>query len=191
MRVKSSSCATREFPIYCEASCSVNRAKDTVTIRQRFQWPQIDDDWKPRHIKVAPVTPPLALATVDKQFPVQFSKPVMDFAMSTAYGPYMAAENVDSFDATFKVLQYINETEAYDPPQTTNHPTVQTALDRLRKTARDKFPRPDKYNYDHGGLGNFCWAIMGDLWYAKGLPYYDAVTRTNALASLRKYFHDD
>ena len=191
MRVKYWSCATREFPIYCEDSFSVNRAKDTVTIRQRFQWHSIDDDWETRHIKVAPISPTLALASMDKQFPVEFSKPVRDFALSTPYGPYMAVENVDTFDTTLKVLPYVNETEAYDPPQMTNHPTVQAALDGLRKTAREKFALPDRYDYDHGGLENFCWAVMGDLWYAKGLPYYDAATRTNALTSLRKYFHQD
>ena len=53
MRVKYWACATREFPIYCEDSFSVNRAKDSVTIRQRFQWHSIEDDWKTRHIKVA------------------------------------------------------------------------------------------------------------------------------------------
>jgi len=40
-------------------------------------------------------------------------------------------------------------------------------------------------------MNNFCWAIMGDQWYAKGLPYYDDATRKIALASLRKYFHED
>ena len=191
MRVKYWACATREFPIYCEDSFSVNRAKDTVTIRQRFRWHSIEDDWETRHIKLAPVSPPLALASMGKQFPVEFSRPVMDFSLFTPYGPYMGVENVDSFDATFKVLQYVNETEAYDPQQTTNHPTVQAALDRLRQTAHEKFHRSDKYEYDHGGLENFCWAIMGDAWYAKGLPYYDEPTRTNALASLRKYFRED
>jgi hypothetical protein len=86
---------------------------------------------------------------------------------------------VDSFDATFKVLQYINETEASDPPQTTNHPTVPVAIDRLRATARGQFSRSEKYDDDDA------------LWYAKALPYYDEATRTNALTSLRAYFHDN
>src|ERR1051326_3167705 len=191
MRVKYWACASREFPLYCEDNFSVNRAQDSVTIRQRFVWHSIDDDWKTRHIKLAPVSPPLALAALDKGFPVRFSKPIMDFALFTPYGPYFAAENVDTLEATFKVLQYVNETEAYDPPQTANHPSVQAALDRLRKTAREKFPEPGKYQHDHGGLENLCWALMGDLWYAKALPYYDETTRANARSSLRKYFHDE
>jgi hypothetical protein len=103
----------------------------------------------------------------------------------------MGVEDADGVDATFHVLQYVNETEASDPPQIEADPSVAAALKKLQETAKGKFRNPDKYDYDHGGLGNFCWAIMGDLWYAKALPYYDEATRPVALASLRKYFHDD
>src|SRR5207253_8088641 len=74
MRVKYWASATREFPIYCEDTFSVNRASDTVTIRQRCHWHSIEDDWKTRHIRLAPITPALGLALADKQFPVEFSK---------------------------------------------------------------------------------------------------------------------
>jgi hypothetical protein len=192
---------SREFPIYCEDSFSVDRSNDTVTIRQRFEWISIDDEWKTPHLKLAPVSPVLALASMDsvlpslggtrKAFPVEFSKPVKDVGIFTPYGPYVGIEETDTFDATFHVLQYINEMEAYDPPKTDVHPTVQTALDKLRATANSKFPNPDSYEYDHGGLGNFCWAIMGDQWYAKGIPYYEREMQRIAAASLKRYFHDD
>ncbi len=186
MRVKYWASATREFPVYCEDSFSVNRAKDTVTIRQRFRWHSIVDDWETRHIKLAPISPPLALASMDKQFPVKFSKPVMDFAMFTTYGPYMGVEDVDSFDATFKVLQYVNETEAYDPPQTTNYPTALAALERLGQTAKETFRQPERRENDHAG-GESPSAITSALWLSKGLPYYDAATRTNAFLTLQKF----
>jgi hypothetical protein len=192
---------SREFPIYCEDSFSIDRSRDTVTIRQRFDWISIDDDWKTPHLKLAPVSPNLALASMDsvlpslggtrKTFPVQFSKPIKDVEMFTPYGPYMGVEGVDAFDAEFHVLQYVNEMEAYDLPKTDVHPTVQMALDKLRATANAKFPNPDSYEYDHGGLGNFCWAIMGDQWYAKGIPYYEREVQRIAASCLKKYFHDD
>ncbi len=56
---------------------------------------------------------------------------------------------------------------------------------------RAKFRRPDTYSYDHGDMGNFCWAIQGDQWYAKALPFTASETKAIALASLRKYFHED
>ena len=182
---------SREFPVYCEDSFSVDRSADTVTIRQKFEWISIEDDWKTPHLKLAPVSPVLALASMDAKFPVIYSKPLADPQMFTPYGPYMGVENADTYDVTFQVLQYVNATEACDPPRPDADPAVQQALDRLRKTASGKFKSPDKYDYDHGGMNNFCWAIMGDQWYAKGLPYYDDATRKIALASLRKYFHED
>ena len=36
-------------------------AQDSVTIRQKFRWRSIDDDWKTRHLKLAPISPVLAL----------------------------------------------------------------------------------------------------------------------------------
>src|SRR5262249_10856397 len=70
-------------------------------------------------------------------------------------------------------------------------PRAGLALERLRQVAREKFKSVDRYDYDHGGLNNFCWAIQGDEWYAKALPYYDEETRRNALGGLRKYFRED
>jgi hypothetical protein len=182
---------SREYPLYCEDSFSVDRSRDIVEIRQRFHWLSIDDDWKTPHLKLAPISPPLALTSLAGNFPVRFSRPPKDPEMFTPYGPYTGIEGVDVYDAEFKVLQYINQTEAVEEPRTDAHPTVQAALEKLREAARGKFRNPERYSYDHGGLNNFCWAIQGDQWYAKGLPYYEPATRATAIASLRKYFHED
>jgi len=182
---------SREFPIYCEDSFSVDRAMDAVRIRHRFQWVSIDDDWDTPPLKLAPISPVLALASMDGKFPVTYSQPVANPGMFTPYGPYMGIERVDEYEAAFYVLGYVHETEASDPPDTDAHPTVAAALERLRETARRKFRSADRYDYDHGGMTNFCWAIQGDQWYAKGLPYYDEETRQRALASLKTYFHED
>ena len=190
-RVRYWSEAMREFPLYCEDSFSVDRSRDAVTIRQKFHWLSIDDDWKTKHRKLAPISPPLGLVSLDKKFPVEFSKKPFDMDLATPYGPYLCIEDVDSYDVTLRVLQYVNETEASDPPNTSAHPSVAAALKKLNQTAANKFKRGDQYEYDHGGLNNFCWAIQGDGWYAKALPYYNGPIRTNALASLRKYFHED
>jgi len=190
MRVRYWASALREFPLYCEDSFSVDRAKDTVTIRQRFDYLSINDDWNTPHIKLAPISPPLALAQMDKQFPGKFSKPVFNHEYFTPYGPYMGIED-DHYDTTFPVLQYVNETEASDSPDPNSHPTVKAALERLQKVTKEKFRSAEKYDHDHGSLENFCWAIQGDEWYPKALPYMDLATRNVALASLRKYFRDD
>lgn len=182
---------SREFPLYCEDSFSVDRARDAVVIRSKFQWISIRDDWQTPHLKLAPLSPVLALASLGGKFPVTYSPRPADPQMFTPYGPYMGIENVDEFDATFHVLKYVHEMEGPAPPDPAAHPSVEAALEKLRETARSKFNSPDRYNYDHGGMDNFCWTIQGDQWYCKGLPYYDQETQKTALASLQKYFRDD
>ena len=151
-----------------------------MTLRSRFEWRSIDDDWKTRHIKLAPLSPPLAHAAKLGGFPVQFSGRWFDLEMPTPYGPYMAIEGVDEFDATFVMLQYVNETEALDPPATNAHPTVQLAHDKLRSVAARVFQQPVMFQ---AGPGDAAW-------YARGALYYDPATRSNALAVLRKYVQE-
>lgn len=193
MRVRYWASATREFPIYCRDTFQVDRAKDAVIIRQDFEWHSIRDDWRTRVVKLAPVSPTLALALREKEngFPARISAPYLDFEYVTAYGPYLGIEGADRYEITFPVLQYVNELEAFGPPGTNGARVATRALARLREVAAKKFSDPDSYHYDHGGLGNFCWAVMGDQWYAKGLPYYEDRTRSNAVASLRRYFRND
>ena len=182
---------SRAFPIYCEDAFSIDSQRDTVTIRQRFTWITISDDWRTPPLKLAPVSPVLALASMDGRFPVTYSGRLADPQMFTPYGPYMGIEKADAVETSLHVLGYVNEAEAYDPPPADAGPTVQAALDRLRAAARQKFRSPDKYDYDNGGAANFCWAVMGDSWYAKGLPYYEEATRAVAAKSLARHFHDD
>ena len=101
--------ALREFPIRCEESFSVNRGHDSVTIRQSFRWLSWDDDWNTKHLKLAPVSPVLALA-YKESFPVQFSKKPFDMEIPTPFGPFHGIEGADSYDVTLPVLRYVHET---------------------------------------------------------------------------------
>ncbi|MDB6038139.1 MAG: hypothetical protein JWM99_1980 [Verrucomicrobiales bacterium] len=190
-RVRYWSTALHEFPIHCTDEISVDRGQDSVTIRQNIQWLSIFDNWNSPHIRLNPISPPLGLASLDRTFPVRFSSTPFDLDFATPYGPLLAVEKLTSVDATFPLLRFINEMEITELPPTNAPPIVTAALKKLRETAVKKFQDPSKYRYDQGGLNNFCWAIMGDAWYAKGLPYYDEPTRAIALSSLRKYFHED
>lgn len=104
--------ASREFPIYCEETFSVDRARDELTVRSRLEFHSIRDDWKTKPVKLAPVSPALALAARDKDFPARFSKPHFDMELPTPFGPYAGVQGADSFDVTFPWLHYVNETEA-------------------------------------------------------------------------------
>jgi hypothetical protein len=190
-RVRYWSGATREIPIYCEDTFSVDRGKDSVTIRSRFTYYSIRDDWNTKPVRLAPVSPPLGLALKLAGFPVQLSARHFDFDLPTPSGPYVAIEDAESFDATFPVLQYVNETEAVKAPEASMDPTAQAALSRLGEVARAKFQSLDRFEPDEEGLKDVCGAFPGHAWYARALPYYDAPTRSNAVASLRRYFRSD
>ncbi len=190
-RIRYWAAATRRFPIRCEETFSVDRANDSVTIRSRFEWRTIEDDWKTRHIKLAPLSPSLALAVKLRAFPVELSGRWFDLEMPTRFGPYLAIDGVDQYDATFSVLQYVNETEAFDPPATNAHPNVQLAMDHLRAAAARAFPEAGKYLRDEAGTGNLWSAIPGHGWIAKALPYFDESTRSNAIEAMRKHFRDE
>jgi len=104
--------ATRELPIYCEESFSVDRGRDEVRIRWRFERHSIEDDWKTRPLKLAPLSPPLGLAAKDATFPARFSRPFFDMEIPTPFGPYVAVQGEDGFDAAFPLLHYVNESAA-------------------------------------------------------------------------------
>jgi hypothetical protein len=180
-RIRYWASVSREFPVHCEDSFSVDRARDSVTIRSRFRWRSIDDDWRTRHIKLAPLSPPLGHAARLGGFPVQFSGRWFDLEMPTPYGPYVGVEGVDEFDATLSVLQYVNETEALDPPLTNAHPIVQLALDKLRSIAARTFQQPEMFQD----------GMSAAAWWSRALPYYDEATRSNAVTVLPKHLRAD
>lgn len=190
--------ATRLFPVRCEEGVRVDRGRDAVTFRHRFEWLEIPDEWGTRPIRVSPVSPTLGLAwATGRAVPMEFSRAPFDFEIPTPYGPYHGIPEADGFEVTFRVLQYVNETEApvavaVGPAGAGAGvtPVVREALERLEAVASRRFAAGDRFEPDHGGMENFCWSILGDQWYAKAMPYYSASTRSNAVAVLGRYFRE-
>ena len=100
--------ALREFPIACDESYSVDRAHDSVTLRSAFRWLSWNDDWNTKHVKLAPVSPVLALAYHEK-FPAEFSPPPFDMEIATPFGPFYGVQDADSYEVTLPVLRYVHE----------------------------------------------------------------------------------
>ena len=105
--------ALKEFPLHCEESFSVDRAHDSVVIRQSFRWLSWDDDWNTEHLKLAPVSPVLALA-YKEGFPAKFSKKPFDMEILTQFGPVYGVERVSSYEVTLPVLRYVHATAGVD-----------------------------------------------------------------------------
>ncbi|HMJ89142.1 MAG TPA: hypothetical protein VK530_04965 [Candidatus Acidoferrum sp.] len=168
--------ALREFPVYCEDSFSVDRAHDSVVLRQKFRFISWNDDWKTKHLKLAPVSPVLAHA-FREGFSAEFSKEPFDMEIFTPHGPLYGIEGADSYDVTLPVLRYVNETEQTGAMITNTSAVVQSALSKLREIIRTNV--------------QFSSAHFPDEWDIKALTYLDAPTRTNAIKNLKRFFRDD
>jgi hypothetical protein len=88
--------ATRRFPVRCEDEVRVDRRRDEVVLRERFEWLEIPDEWGTAPLRIAPVSPTLGLAlTKGQSFPVRFSRPPSDFGLATPYGPFFGVPDTD------------------------------------------------------------------------------------------------
>jgi hypothetical protein len=167
--------ALREFPLYAEDSFSVDRAHDTVTFRQRIRWLSWNDDWETKHLKLAPVSPVLALAAREG-FPAKFSKEPFDMEMPTPFGPYYGIEGVDEYTVTLPLLRYVNETEAV--PALTNKSGIKAgALEQLRGAAAARLSSAKQLSLDEAAS------------VARALPFLDEAARGTATATLKERFH--
>ncbi|RLE85081.1 MAG: hypothetical protein DRJ67_09455, partial [Thermoprotei archaeon] len=174
----------------------VNTTDDVVVIREEYEWLSFEDDWGTKPLKFAPISPTLALA-IKYGFPAELSHELYDPDLYTPYGPLMGALEADVVEIRMHVLQYVNEMEAPKMPDP-HDPIALRALERLREVMRERFPRPGEFDIDHGGgiwsrdprETNYCWAVMGDLWYCRALPYLDEGLREVVKSCLEKYFRD-
>ena len=183
-RIRYWASVTRELPIRCEESSSVDRANDSVTIRSHFERHSIRDDWNTPSLKLAPISPTLMLAVKSGTFPVHFSRSYFDLDMPTPYGPLAAIVGVDEFDVTLPVLQYVNETEAVSQPGTNAHPNVALSLERLRVEGMKAFTSTNR-------SADICQTLQDSMAWSKALPYLDHATRSNGLAWLGRYFREE
>ena len=184
------------YPAGMWETFSIDRSRDLVIIREKYVWLCFEDEWGTKPLKFAPLSPTLALAWL-YGFPVELSHEIYDPDLYTPYGPLMGAIGTDVIELRFRVLQYINEMEMPKMPDPDDEVAVE-ALRRLRDTMKWRFPKPGEFDIDHGGgiwtkrpqETNYCWAVMGDIWYCRALPYLDERTREVVKSCLRKYFED-
>src|SRR5579884_217023 len=199
--------ALRNYPLACDEAFRIDPKTDSVVLRARFRWLTTRDDWNTPPLKLAPLSPTLALAYQGKRMPMALSAsqaaPLVDPGLFTAYGPYMGVENADAYEVRFPILHYITQTEQEPAPDTSN-PTVAAALARLQKAMTETFSSPDGlFHQDFGDPpgfadpppqksdgGNTCWALMSAQYYCRALPYLPADLVAKARPRLHRYFAD-
>jgi len=174
----------------------INTTDDVIVIREEYEWFSFEDEWGTEPLRFAPISPTLALA-IKYGFPAELSHELYDPDFYTPYGPLVGALETDVVEIRMRVLQYVNEMEVPKMPNSYD-PVALRALERLRRVMRERFPRPGEFDIDHGGgiwsrdprETNYCWAVMGDLWYCRALPYLDEGLREVVKSCLKKYFAD-
>ena len=182
--------AAKAYPVGFQESFSVNPAADEITFRQDYRWLTVRDDWGTKPVRFATLSPTLGIAWKFPGFPMTASAKIHDPDYFTAFGPYVGALDVDRLDVTMRVLQYTNELETLELPATLNA-DQKKAMDMIAGAMKGKFRSPWQYSYDHGDRGNYCWNIVADVWYSKGLPFVPDDVRATAKSSLRVYMAGD
>ncbi len=169
--------ALHQFPVHCEDTFSVDRARDAVVIRQKFKFVTWDDEWQTQHLKLAPVSPVLGLA-MEGGFPAEFSRKPFDMEIPTPWGPLFGVEDSDGYDITLRLLRHVNETVAGAAISSNAGPVAAAALEKLRASVRD-------------GLREGGSRAPGDEVFAKALPHLDEAARAAAAAELKRRFQTD
>ncbi len=175
-RIRYWTAATRDFPVHCEESFSVDRAKGTVTVRSKIHRRAIFDDWKSRRVTLAPISPALALAAKEGAFPARFSERWFDLELPAPFGPLLGIEGADEYDTTFSTLRYVNETETISPAD----PGTNSLATSTRAALRQFAASPDAS----------LRTARGACQFAQALPLLDAPTRSNVLSALRTFLSE-
>jgi hypothetical protein len=94
LRIRYWASVVREFPIECHNLFTISN--QFISVHQKFRFHSIRDDWNTKPLKLAPMSPPLALAADEK-----LKRELKDFKMPILHGSYMGFEGVAEWTATF------------------------------------------------------------------------------------------
>jgi len=179
--------ALRRFPVSLERRFRVKGSRGEVNWDEAFGWVELPDAWQTRPMKLAPVSPTLALAlTRGQSFPWTFAAPPFDFEWPTVYGPWFGISGQDSASGAFRILKYVNATEVTGTSQFgTATAEAETQLARIRQLGEAMFASVAGYRPEGDGGWDSTAALEGYFWQARALPYLDGGMRSNAVACLR------
>jgi hypothetical protein len=118
LRIRYWASALREFPFECQTSIGASN-----TVRQRFRFHSIRDDWNTKPLQLAPISPSLARIADE-----QLKRKLMDLKMSTPFGPYLAFEGVHEWSSSFPSNPNLNPTCPWATLGDCDHPSTNTAL---------------------------------------------------------------
>lgn len=105
----------KHFPLSCTESRRVGGGGSAVTVRDRFTFLDLPDDWRTRGEKLAPV-PPVVAAALRYGLPVELGGRLAPQAIPTHSGPFTGLVGSDTAEYTVKGLErYLAEEVASTP----------------------------------------------------------------------------
>lgn len=146
--------ALRAYPVAVRETFSIDRRRDAVTVQQAYRFHLTEDDWKTEPLRLAPISPTIALAA-DAGFPLKLPPGAIDTRFVSAFGPWKVVPDSDRADYEIDgVLRYVDEVPVLPDPAPTTP--------RLRKLQKDfaaQVAGPLLYNTDVGWFGGGAAAL--------------------------------
>jgi len=121
-------------PDQVKRTAKVDYAKDQLTVKDEFSYLDIQDDWKTPGLKIAPISPILALTSHAGNIDIATSARANDLQMATLQGPLCAVDNASK--VLFRIngmLHYIREVREVQMADTASIQKTQTELNQLVK----------------------------------------------------------
>jgi hypothetical protein len=177
--------ATRHFPVGVGGDFWVDRGRDTLHLRARFQWLEVPDAWGTRPARVAPLPPPMGwVLTRGGAFPADCKPLPMDHELPTPYGPYVGIRDVDEYTLSFSLLESVHalEVPVWPLPEGTSSGVVE-AWETVRTVVHKRLTDGPALEL---GTRSASETMEDAIWLARALPYLDEATREQALAVLRR-----
>jgi hypothetical protein len=121
-----------QAPDEVHRTAKVDYAKDELTVKDEFTYLNIRDDWQTKGLKIAPVSPVLALTAASGTIEIALSRSTKDLQMTTLHGPLLAAESADKMVFRIsKTLHYIRQVRDVKRPDDAQSQQIQAELNRI------------------------------------------------------------
>jgi hypothetical protein len=119
-------------PDQVKRTAQVDYAQDQLTVKDEFTYLNIQDDWNTQGLKIAPISPMLALTAHAGNINIATSKTAKDLQMATLQGPLCAADNTDQIVFRINgILHYIREVRDVQIAKSTSIKDTQEELNQL------------------------------------------------------------
>ena len=97
-------------------SFSIDYPSDTMTLKDKFTYFPISDDWNTKPLQIAPLSPALVLSATSGNIPIMVNKKNTDLSLATLHGPYLAITDTDEYLVSIgKLVHFASEVRDVTP----------------------------------------------------------------------------